>query len=270
MPQTRSLRAAFLAACGIFSAAAVSAQTPPATPENNPFSAAQSQAIDRMIRAYIIKHPDVLLEAQTVLDAQAETRRVDVIRKVLTDNKQLIYHDPELPFIGNPKGDVIVVEFFDYNCPYCRKAAPDLAKLVASDRNVKVVFQEFPNFSAASAAVSHIVLAAKRQGKYYELHRALLDLTGPTNEARAYEIAAKLGLDVARLKQDAALPEVKRALASARTVVARLNLEGTPMFLVGDRYLQGMPENFYEELTKRVAEVRAEGCKICRADKSPS
>ena len=80
----------------------------------------------------------------------------------------------------------------------------------------------------------------------------------------------KLGLDVARLKQDAALPEVKRALASARTVVARLNLEGTPMFLVGDRYLQGMPENFYEELTKRVAEVRAEGCKICRADKSPS
>ena len=138
MSQTRSLRAALLAACGIFAAAAVSAQTPTgqtptATPEDNPFSAAQSQAIDRMIRAYIIKHPDVLLEAQTVLDAQAETRRVDVIRKVLTDNKQLIYHDPELPFIGNPKGDVIVVEFFDYNCPYCRKAAPDLAKLVASD-----------------------------------------------------------------------------------------------------------------------------------------
>ena len=270
MPQTHSLRAAFLAACSILAAAGASAQTPTATQEENPFSAAQSQAIDRMIRAYIIKHPDVLMEALSLIDAQTENRRVDVIKKVLTDNKQLIYHDPELPFIGNPKGDVIVVEFFDYNCPYCRKATPDIAKLVANDQNVKVVFQEFPNLSAASTAVSLIALAAKRQGKYYELHRALLDLTGPTNEARAYEIAAKLGLDVARLKRDVALPEVKKALASARTVVGKLNLEGTPMFLVGDRYIQGMPENFYEELTKRVAEVRAEGCKICRADKSPS
>ena len=239
------------------------AQGPSGKNESNPFNDAQTRAIEGMIRDYIVKHPDILLDAQSALDAQAETRRVDVIRKVLAENKTAIYHDADLPFIGNPKGDVVVVEFFDYNCPYCRKASADIAKLIAGDPNVKIVFQEFPNLGADSETVSKIVVAAKRQGKYYALHRALLDSKGPANEARALEIAGKLGLDVSRLKQDATLEDVQNVVAKARALAAKLSIEGTPMFLIGDRYIQGMPENFYEELTKRISEVRAEGCKVC-------
>ena len=263
MRLSRSLRTALLAACGLVGSAAVSAQAPPANLDANPFSDQQTLAIERLIRDYIVKHPEVLLEAQAVLETQAETRRVDVIRKVLADNKQAIYHDPQLPFIGNPKGDVIVVEFFDYNCPYCRRAATEIAKLVASDPNVKVVFQEFPNLGPDSDAVSHIAVAASRQGKYYTLHRALLDIKGPTSEARALDIAGKIGIDVPRLKKDAALPEVKNIVAKGRAIAAKLSLEGTPMFLIGDRYIQGMPENFYDELTRNVAAVRKDGCKVC-------
>ena len=206
MRLSRSLRTALLAACGLVGSAAVSAQAPPANLDANPFSDQQTLAIERLIRDYIVKHPEVLLEAQAVLETQAETRRVDVIRKVLADNKQAIYHDPQLPFIGNPKGDVIVVEFFDYNCPYCRRAATEIAKLVASDPNVKVVFQEFPNLGPDSDAVSHIAVAASRQGKYYTLHRALLDIKGPSSEARALDIAGKIGIDVPRLKKTRLCP----------------------------------------------------------------
>ena len=263
MATTRIAQHAALLGLGIILTLPVQAQTRTGAPDISVFSDAQAAAIDRLIHAYIVKHPEVLLEAQSALEAQAEKRRVDVIKKVLIDNKSSIYLDPELPFIGNPKGDVILVEFFDYNCPYCRKAAPDIAKLVANDPNIKVVFHEFPNLSAASDAVANIAIAAKRQGKYYELHRALLDVKGPTSEAKAIEIAAKIGLDVGRLKQDAALPEVKQRVAKSKGVAAILHLEGTPMFLIGDRYIQGVPDTFAQDLIKLVAEVRNTGCKVC-------
>ena len=115
---------------------------------------AQTVAVERLIRAYILKNPDILLEAQAALETRAETQRVDVIRKHLAANAEAIYRDANLPVAGNPKGDVTVVEFMDYNCPYCKKASADIAKLIASDGNVRVVFQEFANLGTASEAMS--------------------------------------------------------------------------------------------------------------------
>ena len=257
------LRTALAVACAVVATAAVSAPTRAEPPEANPFSQPQTMAIERIIRDYMMQHPEILLDVQSELEAKAEARRIGTIQKTLHDHKDAIYHDPESPFAGNPNGDVIVVEFLDYNCPYCRKGSGDIAKLIASDPNVKVVFQEYPNLSPTSEPVALIAVAAKRQGKYYQLHRALLDLKGPTTAARAIDVAGKLGLDVARLQLDAELPEVRKVVERSRAVAAKLGLEGTPMFLIGDHYIQGVPDNFYNELTKLVGEVRKTGCMVC-------
>ena len=224
---------------------------------------AQTVAVERLIRAYILKNPDILLEAQAALESRAETQRVDVIHKHLAANAEAIYRDASLPVAGNPKGDVTVVEFMDYNCPYCRKASADIAKLIASDSNVRVLFQEFANLGAASEAVAKLVIAANRQGRYYAFHRALMEVKGPMTEARALEIATKLGLDSALLKRDAATDAAKSVVVNAKALAAKLSIEGTPMFLIGDHYISGMPDTFYADLTRHVAEVRKDGCKIC-------
>ena len=244
--------------------------TQPAFPQNTAtdgetpvLTGAQTKAIERLIHDYIVKNPDVLLEAQTTLEARAETQRVDVIRKHLAANADAVYRDASLPVAGNPKGDVTVVEFMDYNCPFCKKASADIAKLIADDPDVKVVFQEFANLGAPSEAVARIAMAANAQGRYYELHRALMDAKGPMTEVKALEIAAKLGLDGARLKRDAAADTTKAALTKAKTIAAKLHIQGTPMFLIGDKYISGVPENFPAELARHVAEVRKEGCKVC-------
>ena len=262
MPHAAGLRSvAVLVALLLASAPALSQQTGPSS-ESPVLSDAQATAIERLIHDYIVKHPDVLLEAQAALEARTETQRVDIIRKHLAANRDAIYRDPNLPFAGNPHGDVTIVEFMDYNCPYCKRASADIAKLIASDANVKVVFQEFANLSADSEAVARIAIAANRQGKYYGLHRALMDAPGRMTETRALEIAGKLGLDVARLKRDAAA-DAKEAVAKAKALAAKLSIQGTPMFLIGDRYIAGVPDDFYAELTRLVAEVRKAGCSVC-------
>ncbi len=224
---------------------------------------AQTVAVERLIRAYILKNPDILLEAQAALDARAETQRIDVIRKHLAANAEAIYRDANLPVAGNPKGDVTVVEFMDYNCPYCKKASADIAKLIAADGNVRVVFQEFANLSPGSEAIAKLVIAANNQGKYYGLHRALMDAKGTMTEVRALEIATRVGLDIALLKRDAASDVAKSVVVNAKALAAKLSIEGTPMFLIGDRYISGVTETFYADLTRLVAEVRKDGCKIC-------
>jgi protein-disulfide isomerase len=260
-----NLRSGIIAAITLLVAIPALAQVPSPTASNEPpvFSPAQNQAIERLVHAYIIKHPEILQEAQTALETRAETQRLDLIRVHLVTNREAIYRDPQLPMAGNPKGDVTIVEFMDYNCPFCKKASADIARLIASDPNVKVVFQEFANLSAASEGVAKVTVAARAQGKYYELHRALMDAKGQLTDVRAFEIAAKLGLDIAKLKRDAAAAETKAIVSNAHNLAAKLSIENTPMFLIGDRYVVGMPGNFYEELERNVAEVRKAGCTIC-------
>lgn len=252
------LRAA--ASCAVFSfSAPVLAQAD----HSSVLSAEQKAAIERLIRDYIVKNPAVLLDAQAALEARAETQRVDTIRKHLMANRDAIYRDPGLPVAGNPKGDVTVVEFMDYNCPYCKKASAEIAKLIAADPNVKVVFQEFANLHPTSDAVARVAIAANRQGRYYELHRALMDAKGPLTEARAFEIAGKLGLDLAQLKRDAAAETAKATISKAKALAAKLGIEGTPMFLIGDQYISGVPDDFADQLKRLVAEVRKAGCAVC-------
>jgi protein-disulfide isomerase len=181
----------------------------------------------------------------------------------IKDHAAELYRPAASPVVGNLKGDVPVIEFFDYNCGYCKKALSEVSQLIDKDKKVRVILKEFPILAKGSEEASRVALAAKMQGKYWEFHRAMLESQGQANEASSLRIAEKLGLDMARLKKDMASPEVKKEIEDTRLLANQMGIQGTPHFIVGDRIIAGAPENLTELLGKYVAEVRKEGCKVC-------
>ena len=127
---------------------------------------------------------------------------------------------------GNPNGDVSVVEFFDYNCPYCRHALHDVVKLIDDDGKVRLVLKELPILSDDSVAAAKLALASNKQGKYFEMHQKLLSEPGKADKAKALRIAKDLGLDVDQLQKDADDPDIKKALDEARTLPISLAWRG--------------------------------------------
>jgi protein-disulfide isomerase len=248
-------------------AAAAAAPAAPAKSEasaaSSTFSASQRKELEAIIKDVLVKNPEILFEAQNALEAKMEKIQAERMAVAMKEHAGELYRPPNSPVVGNSKGDVPVVEFFDYNCGYCKKAFLDLAKLMEKDRKVRVILKEFPILSKGSEEASRVALAAKMQGKYWEFHRAMLEGQGQANEASALRAAEKLGLDMVRLKKDMASAEVKKEIEDTRNLAGKMGIQGTPHFIVGDKIIGGAPENLAELLSKHVADVRKEGCKVC-------
>ena len=227
------------------------------------FSPAQKKEIEAVIKEYLLNNPDVLLEAQAALEAKMEKQQNERMAGAIKENAAELFKSASAPVAGNPSGDVTVVEFFDYNCGYCKKAFPDLAKVVDGDKNVRLVLKEFPILSKGSEEASKVALAARMQGKYWEFHRAMLELQGQANEASSLKVAEKVGLDMARIRRDMASAEVRREIDDTRKLAQKMGIQGTPHFLVADKIIPGAPENLTEQIIKYVKEVRETGCKVC-------
>ena len=235
-----------------------------ATPQAGPFSAEQKAAIEKIIKDYLLANPEVMMDVQNALEAKMETLQAEKLKLALKESAGEIFHRPNAPTAGNPKGDITVVEFFDYNCGYCKRAFGDIAKLVEKDPKVKVVFKELPILSKASEEAAKVALAARAQGKYWEVHRTLIGLRGEVNEASALRAVEKLGgLDVAKLKKDMDSPEVKAEIETVRNLAQKMGINGTPHVLVGDRAIAGAPQNLLEVINGHVAELRKTGCSVC-------
>jgi protein-disulfide isomerase len=224
---------------------------------------AQRKEIEAIIKDYLVNNPEVMLEAQNALESKMEKIQAERTAAAIKQNATEIFRPSASPTVGNVKGDVTVIEFFDYNCPYCKKAFTEVAQLVDKDKQVKLILKEFPILNKGSEEAAKVALAAKLQGKYWEFHRAMQEAQGQSNEAVALRIAEKLGLDMARLKRDMASADVKKEIDDTRALAAKLGIQGTPHFLVGDRVIPGAPENLLEQMRKTVAEVRKEGCRVC-------
>ena len=227
------------------------------------FNTGQRKAIEAIIKDYLLTNPELMIEVNNVLEAKMDKIQAERMASAVKDNAAELFRPPASPIAGNAKGDVTVIEFFDYNCGYCKKAFTDLAQVIENDKQVKVVLKEFPILSKGSEEASRVALAARLQGKYWEFHRGMLESQGQANEATALKIAEKLGLDMTRLKKDMASPEVKKEIDDTRKLATKMGIQGTPHFIVGDRFIPGAPENLAELLNKNVAEVRKEGCKVC-------
>lgn len=219
---------------------------------------------EALIKDYLLRNPEVMLDVQSALEVKMEKVQAEKTVAALKEHAKELFEMSSAPAAGNPKGDVTVVEFFDYNCGYCKKALPDLASLVQSDKNVRVVLKEFPILSRGSEEASKVAIAARMQGKYWDFHLAMLAVQGQANEASALKVAEKTGLDMTRLKKDMASAEVKKEIDDTRALAQKMGISGTPHFLVGDKVIAGAPENLQEVLAGNVADVRkAGGCKVC-------
>jgi protein-disulfide isomerase len=226
-------------------------------------STAQRKEVEAIIKDYLVSNPEVMMEVQSALEAKMDKIQSERTALAIKQNATEIFRPTGSPVVGNAKGDVTVIEFFDYNCPYCKKAFHEVAQLVEKDKQVKLILKEFPILSKGSEEAAKVALAAKIQGKYWEFHRAMQEAQGQTNEAAALRVAEKVGLDMAKVRKDMASADVKKEIDETRALAAKLGIQGTPHFLVGDRVIPGAPENLLEQMQKTVMEVRKEGCRVC-------
>lgn len=196
----------------------------------------------------ILENPEIIMQAIDILRAQENEDKASAQQQAFLDNKELLQNDPNAPVLGNPDGDVTIVEFFDYNCGYCKRAMVAMQAVLEKDKNIRVVYREFPILSEASVFASRAALASRAQGKYEEFHWALMSAQ-TADEAAVLTIAAQVGLDVAKLKVDMDAPEVVEHIQTSRDVANALQFTGTPSFIIGDEIVGGfIPQDVMEEV----------------------
>jgi protein-disulfide isomerase len=225
-------------------------------------SSLDERRVVNVVRDYLTKNPEILVEMTTELDKRQAAEQAEKQQKVVGDNAEAIFRSPLAHTGGNPNGDVSVVEFFDYNCGFCKRALPDVLKLAQNDDKVRIVLKELPIFGEESEGAAKAALAAAKQGKYFEMYQKLFTEPGKADKDKAMRIAEELGLDKAKLEKDMQDPEVQKSLDEAKELATKLGLQGTPLFLVGDRIIPGAPDDLYDQLSQKVTEVREKGCKF--------
>ena len=200
-------------------------------------SDAQRGEIERIIKNYLVSHPEVLQEAIGELEKRQADAETAKHRAGVEEHKDLLFNSPRQVTIGNPQGDVTMVEFFDYNCGYCKRALSDMMELMKSDPKLKIVLKEFPVLGPGSVEAAQGAAAVRMQDKggkkYLEFHQKLLSGRGQADKARALAVAKDVGLDVARIEKDLASDEVKATIAESMKVAEALGLNGTPSYVIG-------------------------------------
>jgi protein-disulfide isomerase len=205
------------------------------------FSPEQRKEVQEMIGNYLRANPEIILESVRAMQQREKEQEKQQGLQNLVAYRELILNDPTSPVGGNPKGDVTVVEFFDYNCGYCKRVFPTLKKLMAEDKNLRVVFKEFPILSPQSELAARAALAAWRQDKtkYMEIHSLFIELKGGFTESRILRLATKIGLDIKRLKIDMRSSTMNKVINGNRQLAQQLGISGTPGFIIGNRIVPG-------------------------------
>ncbi|MEL6374726.1 MAG: DsbA family protein [Pseudomonadota bacterium] len=257
---------AVCALLGVGGLLAYGAATTPAAlaqTQAGPVDEAQRKQIEGIIRNYLLKNPRLMLEVQQALQKELEKEEAARAKLAVKQNANEIFRKASSPVAGDKQGDVTIVEFFDYNCGYCKRAFTDLAAYMKTDSKVRVVFKELPILSRGSEEAARVALAAGLQGKYWEVHRDLLNLRGRAGMASALRIAQRHGLDMAKLRKDLTNPVVEKEIADTRALAQRMGINGTPHFLVGDRAIAGAPQNLRDVFANHVKDLRKNGCDVC-------
>jgi protein-disulfide isomerase len=228
------------------------------------FSPAQKGEIEQIIKSYLLKNPEILRDAIDVLAKREKTAAAAARNKIVSDPNSALYGSPDQAVVGNPNGKVTLVEFFDYNCGYCKKTLPDIAALIKDNPDLKVILKDYPILSPGSIEAAEIATAAHKQfdsKKFWEFHQRLLGMRVPVGKAQAIEVAKELGANVDQLTKDAADPAVKKGLEENDRLGQALDLTGTPSFVVGDQTVVGAVG--YDQLKSRIDNVRKCGKAVC-------
>ena len=203
----------------------------------------------------IRENPGIVFEAAQLFEQQQQALQAQAAAQVLDTEKATLENDPNAPVLGNPDGDVTVVEFFDYNCPYCRRVKPEMEALLAADPNVRVVYREWPILGDGSVFAARAALASRNQGKYEEFHWAMMQLKERAEEASILRTAEDIGLDVAQLRRDMNGPEIEEHIQTSMRLAQSLGFSGTPSFVIGDSLAPGLIQA--DQMIELVDQARA-------------
>ena len=203
----------------------------------------------------ILENPEIIRQAIDLLRQNEEASAAMQAQALLQSERDRLERDPNAPVLGNLNGDVTIIEFFDYNCPYCKRATAELNTLLAQDTGVRVVLREWPILGEASVYATRASLASRNQGKYGEFHQALMAAKGRLAPANVMAIAQTVGLDTQRLKVDLQAPEIDQHIETSMQLARALNFSGTPAYVIGDAIAPGMISA--DDLQSMVSQARA-------------
>ena len=237
------------------------AAAPPAQAE---LSAPQRTEIEGVIRDYLMKNPDLIREVLVEMERKQKADEEAARSKAVTDLAPQLFNSARQAVLGNPNGKITLVEFFDYNCGYCKKALDDVAKLVKSDPDLRLVIKDFPVLGPGSVEAAEIATAMRNQAKgdkYWQYHTKLLMTRGQIGKAQALAVAKELGADMDRLAKDAASPETHASLQEVMMIADKLQLTGTPTFVLADEVIVGAVGQ--DDLRARIGNLRKCGKTVC-------
>jgi protein-disulfide isomerase len=250
----------FWALVAALALAAATLSPPSAVAGKNALDTGQKEAVEEVVREYLLKHPEIVVEAIRAFQAKEGQANRNRAHANLASRRDELINDPSSPVGGNPDGDVTIVEFFDYRCGYCKAVFPILMALMKEDPNIRYVFKELPILGSESVVASHAALAAWRlnRDKYLAFHVALLDSRGSLPESKVMTLAAKSGYDIESLRAEMADPEIEEIVKRNLQLADSLNIGGTPTFVIGNQLIPGAITA--DALTGLVADTR----KACR------
>lgn len=202
----------------------------------------------------ILENPEIIMEAVEILREREAEAQYEAGQAALVQNRDRLENDPNAPVLGNLEGDITIVEFFDYNCPYCKRAKEEVDAALAADGNIRVVYREWPVLGEASVEVARAALAARSQGLYEPFHNALMAANGRLNGARAMQIAETVGLDIAQLQADMGSDAIDAHIATSLELAQMLGFTGTPSFVIGGAMAPGLIA--HDDMLAMVEEAR--------------
>jgi protein-disulfide isomerase len=228
------------------------------------FTPAQKTEIETIFKDYLLKNPEILREAIGELEKREKAAEAEARNKVVGDPQSPLYTSTHQAIIGNPDGKITLIEFFDYNCGYCKKALSDLSRLLKENPDLRVILRDFPILSEGSVEAAKIEEGVRLQlkgDKFWEFHQKLLGSRGPVGGAQALAIAKEAGADMDKLQKDAAAPTAKDGIDEADKLGRTLAVTGTPSYVIGDEVVIGAVG--YDALKAKVDNVRKCGKAAC-------
>ena len=203
------------------------------------FTPQQQDEIREIVRDYILQNPDIILESVAIMQARKKAEEDALAKAAMVDKRDALERNPDDPVLGNPDGTVTLVEFFDYQCGYCKSMLGPLQAMLKDNSDVRVVMKEFPILGDASVIAARASLAADRQGRYLEFHTAMLNYRGRLNEQVIMQVANEAGLDMKQLVKDMNSGEVQAQITETYELAKALSIEVTPAFTIDWQLIPG-------------------------------
>lgn len=211
--------------------------------------------IKRLALEAILENPEIVMQAVDILRARDAEAAEAAAQATLSEGRVALEQDPNAPVLGNPDGDVTIVEFFDYNCPYCKRAGEQVNEALGQDTGIRVVMREWPILGEGSVWAARAALASRAQGMYPEFHEALMTARSRLGETTVLKIAEDVGLDLDKLRADMDAPEVTAHIETSMQLASQLGFSGTPSFVVGETLAPGLITSV--QLLEMVEDMRA-------------